>query len=100
MFNGWSREIINYPDLVENVGTVESAIAKLEVYLANQNIPHSLNMKKGHIEHIIEQMVQIGDIVPLDPRYMPINEFYLKVFEKEAPASGRKIGVIQSHERP
>ena len=81
---GLSAKTVNYSDLVQNVESVINALSNLEIYMTLPNEIMARN-RAGSVKFVIQQMVDVGRIGRHSELYTPINEFYMRKFNQEAP---------------
>ena len=96
----WSlaRNGLSVEDLVRDVHSVEGAIILLQNYLDNGNLHFPRDMRERQVKYLMNLMRERGRILKNDPRYHPMDEFYMLVFQEEFPSwveegiSRRKYG--------
>lgn len=80
-----SRQL-SIDDLVVDVNSVEMALTVCRLYLAKADAQHPKSMRERHVIFLLNEMRERGKITESDPRYRPINDFYLEHFEERFPS--------------
>ena len=77
---------LSIDDLAADVNSVEATLFFCRKYLAKTCAQHPKSMRERHIIFLLSQMRERGRITESDPRYKPINEFYLQHFGEKFPS--------------
>ena len=83
--SGLAQETLNYSDLVGSVEKIRASLSILEIFI-QKSAPELRRQNVAISEHILRQMMDVGDVHIGNDEFPIINSFTMRVLGKPASA--------------
>ena len=80
------RNQLSIDHLLRDANSVEGTVNLLRRYLEDERTKYTQEMRQRQVRDLMAEMRERGMLLRSDPRYVILNEFYMKVFGEEFPA--------------